>query len=191
MFIKSAPLLLEDAKMRDQIYKNWKTLVQGGSEKLTRTLELMVRITDSPSQEIQKLKDQLVSQLLTMTDPEAALEKVESIFIRNNLPTMGKVYEIFGTLHPPKEINGKYFSPILTSLGSLTEKRNQTLFYNTIYRDLMKIHVRSDNQSLRSFLTIIKDNQALLERVERNPRSASPEDGQKLGFFCEEIGNLV
>ncbi|MDO8623753.1 MAG: hypothetical protein Q7R54_00115, partial [bacterium] len=127
-------------------------------------IEIALSIKESPSQEIKRLERELIAQLLLTEDPVGFYKKVESIFIKNNLPTFGKIFKIFETLHSPKQLasslSEKNSSPVLVHASS----RKRLML---IYRDLLQTHIRSGNRSLRRYAEVLRDGEALLSRAEK------------------------
>ncbi|MDZ4260206.1 MAG: hypothetical protein U1A25_00945, partial [Candidatus Sungbacteria bacterium] len=102
------------------IFENTKDLAKIPQEKLDSYLEVLMSIDDSPSQEIQRLRSSLLQQIIHTSDPAATYRKVESVFVKNNLPTVGKAYKVFEMFYTPDVIEqklktGNHGSPVLTS----------------------------------------------------------------------------
>lgn len=150
-------------------------------------LEIFLKIDESPSQEIQRLKDQLLKGLLGTDNPIGSYEKINDIFIKNNLPTVGKVFKVFAVLHKPDQVKGKLSngSPVLT------QTKSQRRLYDIFYRDLLKIHIASGNRSLRQYCEILKEDEKILNEAE-----AVGVDGltyaqtKKLEHFFDKINTL-
>ncbi len=146
------------------------------TEEIQRNLSAFVdiyqRLQQSPSKEIRKFQDQIILQIVTNPDPIGAYEKIESVFVLNNLPEVGKIYRVFEILHPPGKIEEKVgdrkanrkngqaqLSPTLMEAGRLRK-------YDIIYRDLLKVHIDSANPSLYRYLKALKDGQVLVDKAE-------------------------
>src|SRR3990167_9472234 len=126
--------------------------------------DVIERIDRSPSQEIQRLKDQLIDQIIATDDPLESYKQIESVFVHNHLPTVGKVFKVFSILHPPQILEDKlrgtqWLSPHLR--GAHNRER-----YYTIYRDLMRVHVLSGNLSLREYIATLAQGERILSRVD-------------------------
>ncbi|MDB5259350.1 MAG: hypothetical protein JWO73_558 [Candidatus Taylorbacteria bacterium] len=158
-------------------------------EKVSTYLEIFQKIGDSPSQEIQRLKDSLLSQLSESEHPIEDYQKIESIFIKNNIPTVGKIYGVFETLHGPEVLERtiksmENVSPVLKEAS--TRKR-----YYTLYQDLLKVHIESGNRSLKEYAEIFQSGGQLIERFESaGLESLSPREQEQLRYFVGKLETL-
>ena len=153
----------------------------------SNSLELR-RISDS-------LADELVDSCITHTEDGVAVlnfdglteraERVENIFLHNNLPLLAKKFLVFRTLHPPEKFdkdfkarNGSTLSP------TLMEAEGQGLSdkYGIILRDLVKSAVESNDLELRKYLESQRDGQAVIDRINSGEASFDElsDDEQKL-----------
>ncbi|MFZ4405562.1 MAG: hypothetical protein ACOYOK_15815, partial [Pseudobdellovibrionaceae bacterium] len=142
---------------------------------------------DSPSQEIQRLKDSLLEQLLKSEHPIEDYQKIESIFIKNNIPTVGKVYGVFETLYDPKRLErkiGQRTSPVLQQAS--TRKR-----YYTIYQDMLKIHIESGNRSMKEYAEVLQGGGKLIEKYEQDGlESLNSREQNQLRYFVGKLETL-
>ncbi|MSU45523.1 MAG: hypothetical protein EXS47_02770 [Candidatus Zambryskibacteria bacterium] len=165
------------------------TMSRLSPEKVSTYLEIFQKIDDSPSQEIQRLKDSLLSQLMESEHPTEDYRKIESIFIKNNIPIVGKVYGVFETLHDPKILENKInsvsvVSPVLKEAS--TRKR-----YYTIYQDLLKIHIESGNRSLKEYAEVLQGGGQLIEQYEKDGlKSLNPRQQEQLRYFVSKLETL-
>ncbi|KKR98024.1 MAG: hypothetical protein UU48_C0006G0064 [Candidatus Uhrbacteria bacterium GW2011_GWF2_41_16] len=153
-------------------------------EQLRIYIEISRKITDSPSQEVQKLRDALIVQLLDSERPVEDYEKIESIFLKNNIPTVGKCYGVFEVLYPPKRLIekiGTHSSPVLQQAGS--RKR-----YAILYQDLLRIHIESGNRSLKEYAEVLQEGSDLLVKYERDGLTGL--DTKERERLCVFVGKL-
>lgn len=151
-------------------------------------IEVFIKIDNSPSQEMQRVKDSLLAQIIETENPVAAYEKIESVFIKNNLPTVGKVYKVFSILYPNSEITNKLTDQGSPVLKGATGRRRQSI----IYKDLMRVHIRSGNRSLRRYAEVLEEGQSTLEVVDtKGIESLSEEQQRKLKFFLDKLDTLL
>lgn len=143
-------------------------------------------IDSSQSQEIQLLKDQLIDLILQLDDPKGGFKKIEDIFVKNNLPMVGKVYKIFDILHPPDLLQEKLNRAHIPSLLSASDRRRRS----TIYKDLLDIHIKSGNRSLRSFLITLEEGESVLKKYEENKTGLSSNEIQQLESFLDKLDTL-
>jgi hypothetical protein len=134
-------------------------------EKRALYVSLYLRINKSPSQEIKRIKNELILQLLAVDNPEKMLDRIEEIFIRNNLPSVGKIYKIFAIIHSPEKLDEvlKYGEHLSPSLRESSERKR----YFTIYRDLIRVNVQSGNKSLEDYLKLVDEGQKVFDKIER------------------------
>ena len=112
------------------------------------------------------------------------------MFVKNNLPTVGKVYKVFEILHTPDEIERKlttgYFgrSPVL---AAASRRRRQDI----IYRDLMRIHIDSANRSLREYAEVLKEGEPLMQKVdEQGIELLAPEEERQFQYLLDKFDIL-
>ncbi len=152
-------------------------------EQLSVYLSISEKIIHSPAQEIIRLKDQLIEQILTTDNPEQAYEAINNIFVRNNLPTVGKVMKVFEILYPPPRtadlVTGKT-SPVLQRASP---NRRRHIFFN----DLLKIHIETGNRSLKHFLEVLTEGDTLIVRLEQDPSSLTTEEEEKLWHILRKF----
>ena len=169
------------------IFEHSKELSANPKEKRKDYLEIFLKIDQSPSQEIQRLKEQLLKGSLEADNPIGAYEKINDIFVKNNLPTVGKIFKVFEVLHSPEEIKRKLSngSPVLTQTKS--KRRLNDIFY----RDLLKIHIASGNRSLRQYCEILSEGEGILNEAEnKGIDSLTYEQNKKLGYFFDKANTL-
>ena len=133
-------------------------------EKREEYISIIQRIKQSPSQEIKRISEQLLGLIIETDDPAATYEEVESIFIKNNLPLVGKTLRIFELLYPADKIRKSITersSPVLA--GTKSARR----LYDIFYKDLLKVNIGSANPSLRNYLSLIREGEPLLSAIER------------------------
>lgn len=115
---------------------------------------LIERVVNSPSLYIRSLKLQVLGALNEAEDPVVELEKMEDVFIRENLPLVGKLLKVFEILYPTERLNAmckkETVSPVLKASGA-----RMRLYI--IYKDLLNVHLRSNNPSLRAYLEAFQD----------------------------------
>lgn len=132
-------------------------------EKIEYVSEVLSRLSLSNSSEIYTFRKELSTQVLNATDPIESLNKIEDIFIRNTIPTFGKIYSCFEILHPNFEgfnFDNSRVSPVLQKSSSIQKKV-------IIFSDLMKASFGSNNRSVRSFLENIEAGNNLYESIKK------------------------
>ena len=123
--------------------------------------EALCRFALSNSSEITRFKKELATRVINASDPLESLKMIEDIFIRNYLPTVGKVWTCFEMLYPNfqgLDFNNSKVSPILSGLSNNGRKL-------AIFSDLIKSSFGSNNRSIKSYLKIIEDGSILYNKV--------------------------
>jgi hypothetical protein len=116
--------------IQDFIIKNSKKIAQLPPEKIKIYLDIFCKINDLSIPEIKYLKIPLLVQLLESRQPIDDYQKIEAIFINDDLSLVDKIYGAFEILHGPNLI---------------------------AYQDLIKIHSQSTDND-RATLEIRADN---------------------------------
>jgi len=144
-------------------------------------------ITRSPSQEIQRLREPLLRELISADDPVARYAEIENVFIKNNLPIAGRVYAIFEILYPTKKIEAMLStssSPVLKGVGP---RRRSDIFY----KDLLNVHIKSANRSLLQYIQFLTENEGLLSKVESiGPETLNSSEKKKLKILLDKFDTL-
>lgn len=130
-------------------------------EKMEYVAEVLLRLSLSNSSEIFTFRKELATQILKSSNPLENLSKIEDIFIRNNIPTVGKIYSCFEILHP--DFQGFNFassriSPVLKKASTMGKKI-------VVFSDLIKSFFGSNNRSINSYLKNIEMGSKLYERI--------------------------
>jgi len=158
-------------------------------EKVSVYLDIFKKIEDSPSQEIQRLKDSLLSQLVESEHPIEDYREIESIFIKNNVPIVGKVYGVFETLHNPKILKQKINS--VPRISPVLKEASTRKLYYIIYQDLLKIHIESGNRSLKEYVEVLQSGGQLIEQYEKDGlKSLDPRQQEQLCYFVGKLETL-
>ena len=64
-------------------------------EKIEYVSEVLSRLSLSNSSEIFTFRKELATQILKSNNPLESLSKIEDVFIRNNIPIVGKLYSCY------------------------------------------------------------------------------------------------
>ena len=159
-------------------------------EKIECIPKLMSRLSLSNSSEIFRLRRELAAQLLKLDNPIGTLDKIEEIFIKNNIPTIGKIYSCFEILHPNFQgfdfSDRSIVSPVLKK-SSIMDKRI------IVFSDLIKSFLGSNNKSINNYLKNIEVGSELYESIKSGKLLYdSLNDGQKreLIIFSRHLATL-
>lgn len=123
------------------------------NEKFDVLINLLKKISTSNSMEIQNLKVEILNEIIKTSNPLENYQKIEDIFIKNNIPTVGKEFLCFNILHP--NLNSYNFGD--KSYGSnvccpsLRAKKNRGREI-TIFSDLIKNSLGTNNREMISYI---------------------------------------
>lgn len=133
-------------------------------------LKIFKIFDDSISMDVQRIKNELIEEVLKSDAPEDVAKIINNIFERNNLPLTWKIFKVFELLYPinkikenlnPTRWKSRLWSPTLNDY--IKKDRN---VYSLIYRDLMNIAIKSWDRSLRDYLKIFVWSEDLLKKFE-------------------------
>lgn len=111
--------------------------------------ELLTKIRFSNSIEIINFRSEIAHQLLVTDNPLENLNKIENIFTKNNLPTVGKIYSIFEILHPDFDgFNFNTDSKVSPVLKNSSNRQKKVI----VFSDLLKNALGSNNRSLKEYI---------------------------------------
>lgn len=149
-------------------------------------IKIVSRIYNSPSKTLKNLAPEIAQQLLnkevlpTETELDEELEKIEEVFVKNNIPYVGKQFKVFQILYPDKRFKESFkeiSSPELLSHQNLNEKRF------VLFKDLLKVNIRSLNGDLKNYLNILNEGSEILNKYESNTELNNDEKLQLIRFF--------
>lgn len=156
-------------------------------EKQAKIIKIAKTLANSPSSEIQRFKSELIVQLANSENPKEDFEKVESIFLKNCLPVVGKVNKVFQALYGGdkfKKLVGEKASPVLQK-ESIKGRQFQ------IYKDLLNIHLKSNNESLRDYLEAFLAGKSLFEKIDKEGmNSLNQEEQRSLDYMLKRLEML-
>lgn len=131
-------------------------------EKVGYMAEVLHRLSKSNSQEMFAFRKELAVQILRSEDPIGSLNKIENIFIKNNIPTVGKIYSCFEILHPNFQgFNFNEFSTISPVLKNSTIPARKAI----VFADLLKASFGSNNRSINNYVRNIDVAYTLYEEI--------------------------
>jgi hypothetical protein len=163
------------------------SLSKTDKDKQEKLIQIIKSLANSPSFEIQRFKSELIVQLTNSENPEEDLKKIESIFLKNCLPTVGKINKVFDILYGGEKLNkliNEKSSPILSKESTRGRKFQ-------IYKDLLNIHLKSNNDSLRDYLSTFQDGKNLFTKTEKDGlESLDQEEIKKMDYLIKRLEML-
>lgn len=189
ILLQNAPRLVDTVGLHDFLRNNLSSLAAMPAEKIETYSTIFLQIDQSASQELQRLKTQLLSELMINSDPINSWRKIEEVFIKNNLPTVGKAFRVFEVLYPGQEVSQLIKSH--NNLSPYLKRSGARRRMYTIYTDLLNVAVDSGNRSLKEYVQCLSEGQTLLDKFERDGFISMDENQRKrLGFFLGKLNTL-
>ncbi|MBE6156813.1 MAG: hypothetical protein E7161_03610 [Firmicutes bacterium] len=154
-----------------EILTTKKNDIFASEKKLESFLNLIVSLLNilemSNSTELDNFKVEFIAQLLDHENPQKALEDINDVYTRNNLPIVAKVFLTFKILNKnydrfDMDLEGSSISPILLQCKNDYERDK------IIFSDLLKATLGSNNRSIRDYLLNIKEGNELFFKVKNN-----------------------
>ena len=182
---------LNDKKMQEF----FKTFIIENNEnidiaKIDSISEILYRLSSSNSREIYTFRSELASQLLKIDNPAEGLDKIEKIFIKNNIPTVGKLYSVFTILHPSFEGFNLSEESMVSPVLKQSSIRNKNII---IFSDLIKASFGSNNRGINSYLKNLEQGFNLYESIisgETNYSSLDDESKKTINLFSKYLITL-
>ena len=153
-------------------------------------LKILEEVDNSPSQEMQRIKTELIGQLFSTPNPFGAYKRIEDIFHKNNLPLVGKVFKVFQTINPPEVVDTtvRQKKEMISPFLRYASPRERTF---TMYKDLLRVHILSGNRSLRDFIYTLKEGEEALKIIDSKPiGDLSEEEKKQVTAFIGIINTL-
>ena len=144
------------------------TVINLDIEKQKDAILILDSLSKSNSDELRRVKVPIALQILER-EPESykeTLNKIEEIYLTNNIPTVGKLYLVFQELHPNflGEENGKKRDDSYANIPSL-ELATKAERKHIIFSDLLRCALESNNRNIRDYLDVIEQGNILYEQL--------------------------
>jgi hypothetical protein len=150
-------------------------------------LEIIKKIAQSPSQEIKRIQSQIVEQLSLSGNIQENYNKIEQVFIKNNLPLFGKTFHVFQILYPDERIKESLNINSSPVLKHVSKGQRKWIFY----KDLLKINIESNNYSLRKYLRIFNYADDIIKKFEiEGEEKLTSKEKEKLKYFFDKLDTL-
>ena len=156
---------------------------------ITNICDVLTRLSTSNSAEMFNFRKELAHQILSTENPIESLNKVERVFIKNNIPTVGKTYSCFEILHPNFkgfDMTSNTISPVLKTSSN---KKKQYIIFN----DLLKASFGSNNRAIKNYLLSVDKGYKLYTKVKEEDisfDSLTAEEQELLKQFRRIINTL-
>lgn len=151
--------------------------------------KVLSRLSQSNSSELFTFRNELATQILKSNNPLESLSKIEDVFLRNNFPTVGKIYSCFEILHPDFQgfnFESPMISPVLKKSSTMGKKV-------TVFSDLIKSSFGSNNRSVNAYLKNIEIGSNIYENIKSGQiqfDSLGEMEMKELNTFCNHLITL-
>lgn len=158
-------------------------------EKIDYIADILSKLSLSNSIEMYSFKKQIAAQLLKTDHPISSLDKLENIFIKNNIPTVGKIFSCFEIMHPNfSDFNFEHegISPVLKSISTSSKRI-------VVFSDLIRASFGSNNRSVNTYLRDIEMGNLLYNQInlgERDYNALPPDERETLITFSRYLSTL-
>lgn len=159
-------------------------------DKIELLEDMITLISYSNSEEIVRSGKELVVQILQVDNCYDNLQKIETMFLKNNIPYVGKSFYVFQTLHP--DFLGFDLSKDSKASPILQNKSNRAREV-IIFSDLLKASFGSNNRSVKEYLKNIEEGYELLKKIDTKNISInqlSTPERKKVSIFIEHLETL-
>lgn len=163
LYIFKALRKVDSDKETLEVIENYIKNHEYNEEKIANVVKLAERAVHSNSKDIRTLSGAIIASVADFENSEESFEKIESVFIQNNLPFFVKVYSCFQILNPNLD-NFDFSSTSIVApelkddslpmvgLGKTLDDRR----FQIIYNDLLRITYSSNNRDFQNYLRNIE-----------------------------------
>lgn len=207
---------IENIKVKKLCFNYFKEHYETMSEKkINDLLNLTYRIEYSNSLEMHQFQEQILSSVLDSDNPYEKIDKIENIFLKENIPMFSKIFLCFKFLYPElskidkdgfEKFNFSEYSRISPDLliASPNNKRMQLykeivngdktkIRFQLIFNDLLRCAICSNNSSLVQYLNTLKNGNEIatkLKSANYNISVLSNEEQKLLDTFIGYLSTI-
>lgn len=142
-------------------------------ETLKSVRSILERLENTNSNELFAVKKSIADQILELENPEEAFNKIEDIFVKSKIPTFTKLYSCFEILNPEVDrilkSHNYTVSPVLLEykdkMSPVLSNSTKIQSKVTIFTDLFKSALGSNNRSLKEFLSNLENGNNLYNKI--------------------------
>jgi len=157
----------ESTVLQDFNAESIQSVLKANESDRAKMLEVLERLNKSNSGELRKIKSKIASQILQSSEKyEDIISMIEQIYLTPNVPEVGKRFLVFKELHP-NFLGNATKSSQRESIGNIPSFNNMNPQQrtHTIFSDLLKCSIESNDRNLRFYLNTIKEGDALFNQV--------------------------
>ncbi len=169
-------------------------------EYINRFVGLLKHINSSNSDDVQKIKMELLHEIIEMPGTDAdeqenLLKKLIAFFEKNNIPLCGKVAEIFRRIYSNKRIIDSFrlykanrFTTVLQTLNPEEKPNNYERLMVLIRNDLLHTALRSNDSNLKSYFEKLNKFAPIIDKFQEISAKGSDKELQE---FIDETPELA
>lgn len=170
-------------------------------DKIECLSEVLTRLEYSNSNEMYSFRENLANKLLNTDNPISNLEKIEKVFLQNNLPLCGKMFLCFEILYPDLDKNMNFsfgensrIAPelkdeTLHDIGINLSQNDKRMIL--IFNDLLRIAYRSNERSFMEYLNNIEAGNDIYIDLQNSNYDLSKLSKQQVAVLEEFINHLI
>lgn len=165
-------------------------------EQIDSLASIVNRVTNSNAYELRNSGRNFLRDIIRSDDPERAIDSIEEVFLRNNLPYAGKVFRTFEVLHPADTAFDHEFarSSVITD-GVLKNLPNTGPLSreSVLFADLIKSSIQSNNHPMRQYIKNLRVGQNLSDQLlngETTYDDLSKAEQSTLSTFTDHVATL-
>ena len=138
-------------------------------EKILEISEIIKDLDEANSGRLSRIKNEIAMQVyeLPSENRKNAIERIKRLFLTNNIPTFAQNFLVFQQLNPNFMLNSKNTLYSDKSNGNIPSLNimNPSQRSRTIFTDLLKINLESNNRNLKKYLDSIEQGNNLFGMV--------------------------
>lgn len=204
---------IENIKIKKICFRYFKENYESmDNKKVDDLLKLTHRIEYSNSLELHQFQEQILTSILDSDNPYEKLDKIENIFLKENIPMFSKIFLCFKFLYPKlSKIDKDGFekfdfrensriSPDLL-LANPNNKRMQLykkivngdktkIRFQLIFNDLLRCAICSNNSSLVQYLNTLKNGNEIVIKLQNDNYNISNLNKEEQKILETFIGYL-
>ncbi len=138
-------------------------------ERILEISKIIKDLDEANSGKLSRIKNEIALQIyeLSEEDRKNAIETIKNMFLTNYIPTFAQNFLVFQQLHPSFMENSGNTLYNDRSIGNIPSlyMMDRSQRSRTIFTDLLKINIESNNRNLKSYLNDIEKGNNLLDMV--------------------------
>ena len=200
-------VMLEFSKIKDDPvianeFKNY-YLSHNNINNIREISEVLQRLRYTNSSVLFSLRESLLEQLLATKNPTDSFNKIEKVFIKNNIPLYAKMYYCFRILYPDidKKFDFTENSRVATELKDGNVEKNRFIGLESpnekrfmlIYNDLLQIAIKSNSIDMQQYLSNIENGSNIFNKLSEGKTTyeeLSQEEKQEIDIFAKHLETI-